>query len=136
LTKEAGIGTVASFILGLPGETHETLKETLNFILKTMPPELRLNLLILYPGTTLWEKRKEFGIRILEPPKLKFYTHAIPTTETKDLSWRELLRTRSLIMREYHKAIGEPLVELGTNLLTSSEKELLRSLNSQEKTST
>jgi len=103
LTKELGINVEVSFILGLPGENHETIKNDLDFILETIPDRLILNLLVPYPGTILYENPQKFGIRILDED-WQYYTHAIPVTETRDLSWKDLLKARFLIEREYCKA--------------------------------
>jgi anaerobic magnesium-protoporphyrin IX monomethyl ester cyclase len=49
----AGIKTHCSFILGLPGETKETIEETISFIKKTLPMSLEFNIATPYPGTEL-----------------------------------------------------------------------------------
>lgn len=106
LTKEEGIAVCASIILGLPGENHQTVQKTLDFILETKPPDISLHLLVPYPGTRIWEEPEKFGIRILGQ-EWQYYTQAIPMVETKDLSWGDLLKAKSLIIREYLKAKGE-----------------------------
>lgn len=108
LTKTANMDVCAAFILGLPGETHETIQKTRDFILETLPSETRLNLLVPYPGTSLYENPEDYGIRILSKD-WKYYTHALPVTETDELSWKELLKAKSLMTREYLKAKGQPL---------------------------
>ncbi len=52
---EAGIKTHCSFIFGLPGETKETIKETLDFVKKTLPMSIEFNIATLYPGTMLYD---------------------------------------------------------------------------------
>lgn len=51
--KELGIAFKASTILGLPGETPETMLETLNWILKYRPDRADLNTYIPFPGTPI-----------------------------------------------------------------------------------
>jgi len=106
LAKQVGMRVESSFILGLPGENNETLKKDLDFILETMPDRILLNLLTPYPGTILYERPHEFGIRILDDD-WQYYTHAIPSVETGDLSWKDLLKARASIEEEYSKAKGE-----------------------------
>jgi radical SAM superfamily enzyme YgiQ (UPF0313 family) len=67
LCKASGITTQASFILGLPGETPETLKETVDFgkKLKEMGVHHGFHLLAPFPGTTVREESDKYGIRIL-----------------------------------------------------------------------
>ena len=67
MCNEAGITPHASFILGLPGETPETLKESVEFgeMLKDMGVSHGFHLLAPFPGTEIRDKSGEFGIRIL-----------------------------------------------------------------------
>jgi anaerobic magnesium-protoporphyrin IX monomethyl ester cyclase len=52
-TKEAGIFVTMSVILGYPGETKETLQETLDLVRKVEPDDVWLCLATPYPGTDL-----------------------------------------------------------------------------------
>jgi len=67
MCNDAGIQPSASFILGLPGETPETLKETVEFgkKLKKMGVIYGFHLLAPFPGTRIREEAEEYGIRIL-----------------------------------------------------------------------
>jgi len=67
LCVEAGVMPHASFILGLPGETPETLKETTDFgkRLKDMGASYGFHLLAPFPGTRVREEREAFGLKIL-----------------------------------------------------------------------
>ncbi len=51
--KEANMKTHCSFIFGLPGETEETVNETLRFIKQNIPNSIEFNLATPYPGTEL-----------------------------------------------------------------------------------
>jgi len=51
--KEAGMFVTAAVILGYPGETKETMQETLDFIRKVEPDDAWLSLATPYPGTEL-----------------------------------------------------------------------------------
>jgi radical SAM superfamily enzyme YgiQ (UPF0313 family) len=55
MAKEAGIKTFCSFIIGLPGETEETIQETLNFVKETLPTSAQFNVAVPYPGTALYD---------------------------------------------------------------------------------
>ncbi len=68
LATEAGIGSFASFILGLPGETPERARETLTFAMELSErwgTQYGFHYLSPFPGTELFEQAKELGIRIL-----------------------------------------------------------------------
>ncbi len=58
----AGIKTHCSFIFGLPGETEETINETLQFIRKTLPNSIEFNVATPYPGTRFTEYAKKNGL--------------------------------------------------------------------------
>ncbi|MFO7667313.1 MAG: radical SAM protein [Desulfobacterales bacterium] len=67
MCNEAGVSPHASFILGLPGETPETLKETVDFgeKLKSMGVSHGFHLLAPFPGTEVREEKEKFDIRFL-----------------------------------------------------------------------
>ena len=56
-----GIIVHGTFILGLPGETRETIKETLAFAKEVNPRTLQVSLAAPYPGTFLYKQAKENG---------------------------------------------------------------------------
>jgi len=64
MTRKAGIGVLASFVLGLPGETPETLRQTIEFADSLKVP-YSLNILTPYMGTEIRERAAEWGICIL-----------------------------------------------------------------------
>ncbi len=60
-TKKAGIKTHATMIFGLPGETKETVKETIKFVLELDPDYAQFPIAIPYPGTEFYEQAKSRG---------------------------------------------------------------------------
>jgi len=88
LAKEAGISSLGSFILGLPGETRETMEETISFARSLDIPH-GFHLLSPFPGTRIRERAAEYGIKILTDDwSLYDADHAV--TETPDLSAAEV----------------------------------------------
>jgi radical SAM superfamily enzyme YgiQ (UPF0313 family) len=65
-TKEAGIKVDTNFILGLPYENEETIRQTLDFIMKLNPDFLNLAILAPFPQTEVyeWAKRGIGGLRL------------------------------------------------------------------------
>jgi hopanoid biosynthesis associated radical SAM protein HpnJ len=59
--RELGIIVHGTFILGLPGETRETIQETLQFAKDVNPRTLQVSLAAPYPGTFLYKQAKENG---------------------------------------------------------------------------
>ena len=57
--KELGMDTVASIAFGLPGETRDTLSETLNLMIKLNPGVAVFSAATPYPGTPFWDEARE-----------------------------------------------------------------------------
>jgi anaerobic magnesium-protoporphyrin IX monomethyl ester cyclase len=49
------------FIVGHPGETRQTLRETIDFALELPLDDISVNMLTPFPGTELYERAAEFG---------------------------------------------------------------------------
>ena len=60
--KDLGIRFKASIILGLPGETQETMETTRNWILKYRPDRADVNPLIPLPGTPIMDDNKKYDL--------------------------------------------------------------------------
>lgn len=56
---ELGIVIHGTFILGLPGETRETIEETIRFAAEINPHTIQVSLAAPYPGTLLYEQALE-----------------------------------------------------------------------------
>ncbi len=59
--KELGITIHGTFILGLPGETPETISETIRFACDIEPETIQVSLAAPYPGTELYRQAQEQG---------------------------------------------------------------------------
>lgn len=62
MLRQRGIISFASFITGFPGETDETVKETLDFIRATKPDYYRTQLWYCEAGTPIVDLREQHGI--------------------------------------------------------------------------
>lgn len=56
-----GILIHGTFIVGLPGETRETIKETIDYAIELNPKTIQVSLPAAYPGTYLFEQAKQQG---------------------------------------------------------------------------
>lgn len=56
-----GIAIHGTFILGLPGETHETMTKTMEWARKINPHTIQVSLAAPYPGTFLYQQAVENG---------------------------------------------------------------------------
>src|SRR5499426_3314337 len=59
--KALGIKIHGTFIMGLPGETRETIEETIRFAREIDPDTLQVSLAAPYPGTALYREAQERG---------------------------------------------------------------------------
>jgi radical SAM superfamily enzyme YgiQ (UPF0313 family) len=59
--RELGITIHGTFILGLPGETKETIEETIRFAAEINPHTIQVSLAAPYPGTDLHRQAVENG---------------------------------------------------------------------------
>jgi hopanoid biosynthesis associated radical SAM protein HpnJ len=57
--RELGIVTHGTFVLGLPGETKETIEETIRFAIEINPHTIQVSLAAPYPGTFLYKQALE-----------------------------------------------------------------------------
>ncbi|RKY21673.1 MAG: hypothetical protein DRQ55_03605 [Planctomycetota bacterium] len=99
LTRAAGIKSNAYIIIGFPGETHETLRETEQF-LKTVPIDtLRLTYFTPFPNTDITADLGGQGELVADWTRLNFYNIAyIPN----GLTAKDLERAyRRIMMRFY-----------------------------------
>lgn len=63
LLKEYGILTYGSFIIGFPGETHETVQETIQFIKESGIDFYRTQLWYCDTLTPIWKEREKYNIK-------------------------------------------------------------------------
>jgi hopanoid biosynthesis associated radical SAM protein HpnJ len=59
--KTLGITIHGAFIMGLPGETRETIKETIEYAKRLDLGSIQVSLASPYPGTEFWKQCKEEG---------------------------------------------------------------------------
>jgi hopanoid biosynthesis associated radical SAM protein HpnJ len=59
--RDLGITVHGTFILGLPGETRETIEETIRFAREVNPHTIQVSIAAPYPGTELYREAVENG---------------------------------------------------------------------------
>jgi len=106
MAKEAGIGILASFIVGLPGETVETLRQTMQFA-QGLGTSYGFNVLSPFPGTEVREKAAQYGVEILTNDWTKYDCNR-PVTRTKDAGPKEI----NAFLQQYFEELNEYLTQL------------------------
>ena len=77
ITRDAGIKTGAFFIIGYPGETNNTILDTINYASSLPLDYLSFSLPYPIPGTGLYEKTKNLNHTKLEPKSHLLIDHEL-----------------------------------------------------------
>lgn len=127
-----GMTPQVSFILGLPGETPETLAETVAYgnILKERGVHHGFHLLAPFPGTEVREKSRQYGIRILTDDWSCYHANrAIVETATVNCTMLDR------IVAEWEDRFNEWLGDIKDRMAVSqAEEEEIRQLKQLEHT--
>jgi len=100
---ELGFQTRASFILGLPGETHASARRTINFAKELALMRASCNILTPYPGTELLERaRNGDGLRLLTEDWREFSRWGNCVIETDELKRADLLGYQRQFLTEFY----------------------------------
>lgn len=106
--KKQNIPIQAYFVLGLPGESENSVIETIEYI-KCLPlndnDEINYFMATPYPGSRLWDDREKYGIKIIEKDFNKYDCEHI-IFETGELNKEKLIKLHSIakkIEKEYKK---------------------------------
>jgi radical SAM superfamily enzyme YgiQ (UPF0313 family) len=59
--KQVGIETIGFFIIGLPGDTRESMQRTIDFAIEVDPMIANFSMMTPYPGTKVYEEVKRNG---------------------------------------------------------------------------
>jgi radical SAM superfamily enzyme YgiQ (UPF0313 family) len=119
--RRAGVKTQAFFMLGGPGETRETLKETIEFAIRLDPDNAQFAAAVPYPGTEMYEESVRKGY--LKAKTWEDYAARDIVLETETLSRLDLERAR---LEAYRRFYLRPRFILRTLGRLTSMRELRR----------
>ena len=101
---EVGLMTIANVVLGFPGETEQTARETIRFVRELDPDDVGFYVATPYPGTPMYEQVKAKGwLRITDFDK---YDTAGPTFETPWLTMEKLAELRYKAYQQFYLRPG------------------------------
>jgi anaerobic magnesium-protoporphyrin IX monomethyl ester cyclase len=86
--KKHKIDFELQLIYGLPGETFESFRRSLEFAVSLDPPDLAVFPLMVLPGTELWHKADMLGIDFEPTPPYHVRSHYTMTQEQIDYGWK------------------------------------------------
>jgi anaerobic magnesium-protoporphyrin IX monomethyl ester cyclase len=100
LTHDSGIESYGFFMIANPGETKETIRETIDFA-KSLPLDVfKLNFLTPLPGCNLWNNAEEYGTFNRSWEKLSF--HIEPMFIPYGLTKEEIVQYKKVAFREFY----------------------------------
>jgi len=97
--KAVGMETIGFFIIGLPGETEETMEDTIRFACELDPVVANFSMATPFPGTEMYDQVKKTGRLLVRDwhefaffeNKAQFETDEMPA-ELVERKWREAYR--------------------------------------------
>lgn len=98
LANKYGVETLASVMLGLPGETRETIKKTLSYLRHARDvQQANYSIATPYPGTELYEmaKKGEHGLRLITKDFSEYRRYGSAVMSVGDLSPDDLIKLQN-----------------------------------------
>ncbi|MGA2386532.1 MAG: radical SAM protein, partial [Candidatus Bathyarchaeia archaeon] len=130
---EVGLMTIGNVVLGFPGETEQTAKETIRFVKELKLDDVGFYVATPYPGTPMYEQVKKNGwLRVTDFDK---YDTAGPTFETPWLTMEKLSEIRYKAYQQFYLRPGYVLHMMrrggtyGKSAVKTSGAYLLRALH-------
>ena len=100
LTKKMDLRTIASVVLGMPGDTKNSIENTIKFVKKLEPNYAIFSLATPYPGTDFYLKSKDD--RLLKTTDWSKFNLLTPVMETVDCSLDELRKLQKKAFKEFY----------------------------------
>ena len=100
LSRKERIRTIASVVLGMPGDTKESMGRTIKFVQELKPSYAIFRLATPYPGTRFYQQMMEKNlIKVKDWSK---YTLISPIIDTMECSLEELKKIQSKAFRKFY----------------------------------
>lgn len=100
-TKEAGIYVTGYFMIGMLGETRDTIRQTITFARELALDHYAFSIAAPIPGTELYDGAMERGLMKEDIRPFKELLFSVNTNLTQDCSDDDLLRFQSEAFREF-----------------------------------
>ena len=114
-----GIKIHGTFIVGLPGETRETISETIQFAKRLNPHTIQVSLAAAYPGTHLYRTAKENGWLHQEAEELVGKNgFQVSSLNYPHLSHQEIFEAAAEFYRRFYFRPGK-IAEISAEMLGS-----------------
>lgn len=100
LMKDLGFHVHATFVFGMPGESIQTIKKTINFAKKLKPTTVQFSTGVPYPGTEFYMYLKSNGY--LHTEDWNLYTPLQPLYSYPELSADEIIKAVNMAYKSYY----------------------------------
>jgi radical SAM superfamily enzyme YgiQ (UPF0313 family) len=103
--KAFGMKSKTYWIVGLPGESWESVEKTKKWVKKVNPDRATLSTFIVYPGTDIWKNPNKYKIRIVSKDFKDFWMLGTEWTnrgfvaETEHMTLSDLYKARTDLLR-------------------------------------
>ena len=105
LNKSLGIETINSVMLGLPGETRESIQKTVDFLCKTKDIQhATYSVAIPYPGTEMYKMAKEgtHGLKLVDEDYANYQRYGSAVMEVNGMKPKELIKLQKTGLRKIY----------------------------------
>ena len=116
---DLGITVHGTFIVGLPGETQETIRETIRFAREVNPHTIQVSVAAPYPGTELYRRARENGWLPEDNDGATLVSEEgtqIAALSYPDLSHTEILQSVDTFYKRFYFRAGK-LAEMSAELV-------------------
>ncbi len=101
LCKEVGILANVFIMIGLPGETYETVEETRRWMESVRPDKFGFNIFMPYAGTPVYKNPDKYDIQIFDVPEERSWVKG------RQGEYESFVATSELSRREIERLFGE-----------------------------
>jgi len=101
LSRELGFSTWAFFMIGAPGETKKTVRDTLRVAKKLDPDFVKFLILKPYPGTEVYNQLEEDGF-IIDKNWHHYGVYTFPVHRVKNLDSTQIQKLQNWLYRSYY----------------------------------
>lgn len=105
--KKSGLMLHADFVIGLPGETYETIQKTRDFINNIRPDQLQISVSSPFPGTEFYDWCCQNGYVLTNDPNeyLDDLGHQKAIISYPDLTNTEMVQEVDSILKDYYLSL-------------------------------
>jgi len=100
MTKKAGIRTIGFFMMALPGETMDTIRETVDFAKELDLDDFKMNYYAPFPGSQLYKDIDKYGTADLSWEKMNMHTR--PSFLPHGLTEEQLIKMNKYAFRSFY----------------------------------